>query len=62
MPSKAILQEVRTLKDVCQRLEALAEKHAHITEPLMAICGTIQNSATILEVLVTTKLEASRPM
>lgn len=62
MPSKAILQEVQTLKDVCKRLEALAEKHAQITESLTAICVTIQSSATILEVLVTTRLEASRPM
>jgi hypothetical protein len=62
MPSKAILQEAQNLKDVCKRLEALAERHTHITESLMAICGTIQSSATILEVLVTTKLEASRPM
>ena len=62
MPSKAILQEVQTLKDVCKRLEALAEKHVNITESLMAICVTIQSSATILEVLVATKLQPSRPM
>ena len=62
MPSKAILQEAQILKDVCKRLESLAEQHSNVTEALMSICGTIQSSATILEVLVATKLGTVRPM
>ena len=62
MPSKAILQEAQTLKDVCKRLELLAEQHSNVTEALAAICVTIQGSATILEVLVATKLGTARPI
>ena len=61
MPVTAILHEVQQLKEVCQRLESVAEEHPTVTEALLTICGTIRSSATILEVLVATKLHGARP-
>lgn len=63
MYSQAILHEAEQLNCVCQRLELVAEQHSPITEALLTICGTIRHTATILEVLVATKLEGlSRPI
>jgi len=55
MPFQAILREVNHLHNVSTRLEALAEKHPPLSEPLMAVAGTVRNTATLLEVLVATK-------
>ena len=55
MPFQAILREVDQLQNVSTRLEALAEKHLPVSEPLMTIAGSIRNTATLLEVLVATK-------
>ena len=55
MPFRAILREVDHLHKVSARLEALAEKHPPLSEPLMTIAGTVRNTATFLEVLVATK-------
>ena len=62
MSSKAILREADELKSVSERLESLADQHSHVTEALLTICGTIRSTATILEVLVATKLGHSRPV
>jgi hypothetical protein len=55
MPFQAILREVDQLHNVSMRLEALAEQHPSVSEPLITIAGSIQNTATLLEVLVATK-------
>jgi hypothetical protein len=62
VPSNVILYEAQQLKDVSQRLEAAAELHPTVTEALLTVCGTIRSTATILEVLVTTKLGGTRPV
>jgi hypothetical protein len=56
MPSTAILQEVDRLCAVSDRLNSLAEKHPIISEALLTISGSVRNTATLLEVLVATKL------
>jgi len=55
MPFQAILREFDQLQNVSKRLEALAEKHALVSEPLLTIAGSVHNAATLLEVLVATK-------
>ena len=56
MSSKALLPEAQRLKDVCRRLEVVTEQQSHVSDALLTICGTIRSTATILEVLVATKL------
>jgi len=55
MPFQAILREVDQLHKVSTRLEALAEEHMPVSEPLLTIAGSIRNTATLLQVLVATK-------
>jgi hypothetical protein len=55
VPFQAILREVDQLQNVSTRLEALAEQHALVSEPLLTIAGSVRNAATVLEVLVATK-------
>ena len=62
MPAKALLDEAQQLKDVSGRLESLADKHPTVTDAILKICGTIRSTATILEVLVATKLDGTQPM
>lgn len=62
MPSKALLREAQHLKNVCDRLEVLADEHPHVTDALLSVCGTIRSTATILEVLVATRLDGRRPV
>ena len=56
MHSKAILHEVQQLHSVSDRLDSLAEQHPLVSEALMTISGSSRNSATLLEVLVATKM------
>ena len=59
MPSRAILQEAQKLHSVSDRLDALAEElegHAVLSEALIAISGNVRHTATLLEVLVVTKM------
>jgi hypothetical protein len=60
MPFEAILREAQQLHDVSERLAILAEQHPPVTEALLTISGSVQNTATILGVLVATKM--TRPM
>jgi hypothetical protein len=57
MPSNAILQEATQLYNVSDRLDLLAEEHPLISEALITISGSVRNTATLLEVLVATKME-----
>ena len=56
MPSTAILHEVKRLYGVSDRLDSLAEQHPVVSEALLAISGSVRNTATLLEVLVATKI------
>ncbi len=55
MPFQAILREVDQLQNVSTRLEALAERHPPLSEPLTTIAVSVRNTATLLEVLVVTR-------
>jgi hypothetical protein len=57
MPSNAILREATQLYNVSDRLDLLAEEHPLVSEALIGISGSVRNTATLLEVLVATKME-----
>jgi hypothetical protein len=56
MPTSTILHEVQQLYDVSDRLDSLAEQHPLVIEALTTISASIRNTATLLEVLVATKI------
>jgi len=56
MHANAILQEVQQLYNVSDRLDSLAEQHPLVSEALITISGSVRNTATLLEVLVATKM------
>jgi len=56
MHHSAILHEVQQLYSVSDRLDSLAEQHPLVTEALISISGSVRNTATLLEVLVATKI------
>ena len=56
MPSNAILHEAQQLHNVSDRLDTLAEQHPLVSEALITISGSVRNTATLLEVLVATKM------
>ena len=56
MVYQAILDEVEHLHGVSGRLEGLADQHPRATEELLSIAGNVRNVATLLAVLVATKL------
>ena len=56
MPTTAILYEVQKLYGVSDRLNLLAEQHPLVSEALITISGSVRNTATLLEVLVATKI------
>ena len=57
MAFHAILDEVEQLQNIGTRLEALAEGHPRVSEALITIAGNVRDVATILAVLVATKLQ-----
>ncbi len=57
MHSNAILHEAQQLHNVSDRLDTLAEQHPLVSEALMSISGSVRNTATLLELLVATKIE-----
>ena len=56
MAFEAILDEVDQLHSVSTRLEGLAEDHPPVLTDLLTIAGNVRNVATVLAVLVATKL------
>jgi hypothetical protein len=52
----AILHEAQQLYNVSDRLDSLAEQHPQVSEALIGISGSVRNTATLLEVLVATKM------
>jgi hypothetical protein len=59
MAFKAILDEVDQLHNVSTRLEGLAEVHPPVSDALLSIAGNVRSTATILAVLVATKLHTA---
>jgi hypothetical protein len=59
MPSNAILHEAQQLHKVSDRLDSLAEEHPVVSDALVTISGSVRNTATLLEVLVATKMGSS---
>ena len=56
MPSNAILLEAAQLYNVSDRLDSLAEQHPFVSDALITISGSLRNTATLLEVLVATRI------
>jgi len=56
MPSIEIMHEARQLHGVSDRLDLLADQHPKVSEALIGISGSVRNTATLLEVLVATKM------
>ncbi len=56
MPPTAILYEAEQLHNVSDRLDSLSEQHPLVSEALLSISGSVRNTATLLEVLVATKI------
>jgi hypothetical protein len=56
MPTNAILREAQHLHNVSDRLDLLAGQHPLVSDALITISGSIRNTATLLEVLVATKI------
>jgi len=56
MRSTAILHEAQQLHNVSDRLDSLADQHPVVSEALITISGSVRNTATLLEVLVATKV------
>jgi hypothetical protein len=56
MHPNAILHEAQQLYDVSDRLDSLAGQHPLVSEALITISGSVRTTATLLEVLVATKI------
>ncbi len=56
MHSNSILHEVQQLYNVSDRLDSLSDQHPAVSEALLTISGSVRNTATLLEVLVATKI------
>ena len=56
MAYEAILDEVDQLNLAGDRIEGLADNHPPVSEALISIAGNVRATATVLAVLVETKL------
>jgi hypothetical protein len=56
-----LLSEAERVKSVSNRLEWLADRHPHVTQALLTIAESIRSTATLVEVLVATKVNVPRP-
>jgi hypothetical protein len=56
MHPNPILHEAEQLHLVSERLDLLAGQHPIVSEALISISGSVRNTATLLEVLVATKM------
>jgi hypothetical protein len=56
MHPNAILHGIQQLYRVSDRLDSLAGQHPLVSEALITISGSVRNTATLLEVLVATKM------
>jgi hypothetical protein len=58
MAFEAIMEEVDQLNLAGDRIEGLAEHHPIVSEALVTIAGNVRSTATVLAVLVETKLRS----
>lgn len=58
MPFQKILDEVEQLHAVSTRIEDLAEHNSAVGQELLVIAGNVRNAATVLAILVATKLQS----
>jgi hypothetical protein len=56
MNPSAILHEVQQLYNVSDRLDFLADQHPLVSEALITISGSVRHTASLLEVVVATKM------
>jgi hypothetical protein len=56
LPSTKILQEAQKLHSVSDRLVSLADEYPAVSQALITISGNVRHIATLLEVLVVTKM------
>ena len=56
MPPNAILRDAQQLHNVSVRLDTLADQHPLVSEAVITISGNLRHTATLLEVLVATKI------
>jgi len=56
MHPSAILHEAHQLYNISDRLDSLAGQHPVHAEAIIAISGSVRNTATLLEVLYATKM------
>jgi hypothetical protein len=56
MQPNALLHEIQQLYNVSDRLDSLVEQHPHVSEALISISVSVRNTATLLELLVATKM------
>ena len=54
--AEALQREINSLIGVCEQLGSLANEHPLVGEALLRISGSLRNSATLLEVVLTTRL------
>ena len=59
MAFEAILDEVDQLHSVGERLEGLADQHPPVSNALATIAGNVRSIATVLAVVVATRLHSS---
>lgn len=59
MALEAIMNEIEQLNLASERIEGLAENHLPVSEALISIAGNVRATATIMAVLVETKLRGS---
>jgi hypothetical protein len=58
MAFEAILAEVDQLNFAGDRIEELAEDHPPVSEELITIAGNVRSTATLLAIIVETKLRS----
>ncbi len=58
MAFEGILNEVDQLNQAGDRIEGLAEDHPPVSEALLSIAGNVRATATVLALLVETKLRS----
>lgn len=59
MHPNLLLQEAQQLHEVSDRLDTLADQHPTYSHLIVPISGSVRTTATLLEVLVATKLGGS---
>ena len=58
MAFETIMDEVAQLNFPSDRIEGLADHHPSVSKALVSIAGNVRAAATVLEVLVETKLRS----